>query len=138
MIFGGLSEKELKTIMQLLDQQGIDYQVKEDEIISQSNTDSMKNNLRHLNPPSISTHILAIEINDTDFNKMDESLSAKLLNLGITNQLPESFSEAQELINPSAIHQDILSGNKKIIALGFIHQLAIILVIAFITYLMAK
>ena len=68
MLFGGLSEKEIKLITELLKSSNIDYKISEDQIIKETNDSSIQYDLRHLNSPSISTHILAIEIQDSSLS----------------------------------------------------------------------
>jgi hypothetical protein len=114
MIFGGLSEKEIKKISELLDTYKVSYEVNEDQIIKESNDKSIKYDLRHLNSPSISTHILSIEINDTSFENMDEELEKSLLTFGITNKAPEGFEESTEQ-SVSELHGKMLEGNRRLI-----------------------
>lgn len=137
MIFGGLSEQELLKITTLLDFHQVFYKIKTDSVIDQINHESMQNNLRHLNPPSISTHILAIEISDDSFDNMSEKLRSSLLDFGITNIAPEDFIEP-ETQNLKAIHSEILSGNKKIVGFSFLHQFAIVIIISLIGYFLTK
>lgn len=125
MIFGGLSEKELNEISRVLDNEGIEYEVKTDELIIDSNKESMKYDLRHLSAPSISTHILAIEISELSFEKMGASLKSKLLEFGITNEIPKEF-EAFDKEEITTVHDQQLKGNKRIVGFNFVHQIILI------------
>lgn len=79
MKFGGLSESEVSKISSILTEEGIEFSVGKDQEIEQFNSGSMKNNLRHYTPPNISTHILAITIEDEHFSKISEQSKIKLL-----------------------------------------------------------
>jgi hypothetical protein len=68
MIFGGLSDEELEKIKAILDEEGITYKIGLDRGILEGNQSSIQNDHRHEYSPNISTHILAIEINDDVFN----------------------------------------------------------------------
>jgi hypothetical protein len=108
MKFGGLSESEVSNISFILNNEGIPFSVGVDQEIEEFNTASMKNNLRHYTPPNISTHILAITIEDEDFSKISHSGKSLLLGLGITDEAP-----APEDFSPStgkSIHQDLIAG----------------------------
>ncbi len=137
MIFGGLSEQELSKISKLLEQEQINFTINPDESMVQANKASMQHNLRHLNSPNISTHILAIEIADTDFNQMSTSLKGALLDFGITNEVPEEFTESNDP-DPTQIHQELLKGNKKVIGFNFLHQVILTIVIVILVYLYNK
>jgi hypothetical protein len=134
MIFGGLSEKEIKAISSLLNESNISFKVQTDTHIEASNSESIKFNLRHLNSPSISTHILAIEIKDDDFEKINESLASKLLEFGITNKAPEFYDPVEDS-GPSETHAEIRKGNKRLIGIDFGLQLLVVGVVFIIIYL---
>jgi hypothetical protein len=68
MKLGGLSEVDVKKISEILESHVIPFSIATDQDMEQFNIISMSNNLRHYSPPNISTHVLAIEINDDDFN----------------------------------------------------------------------
>jgi hypothetical protein len=88
MKFGGLSEDEVEKIKEILAQEGIGFEVRQDQNMLQSNDQSMKNDLRHYNPPDISTHILGIIIDDNDLQKVSPAGKEKLLTFGISDQTP--------------------------------------------------
>lgn len=127
MIFGGLSEKELIKISELLEQENIKFSTQVDSAMMQTNDQSMRHNLRHLNPPSISTDILAIEIDTNDFESMSESLTAKLLNFGITNKVPEGLDLDNS--NPEPIQQELMKGNKRVIGRNFINEIILLILL---------
>lgn len=122
MKFGGLSEKELVMISEILQSEGIDFQVGKDIEIEKFNQASMKNNLRHYTPPNISTHILSIEIDDSDFTSLSESARVKLLDFGITDEAPadEDFTP---ISGEPSVHQELLKGPIRVVAFNFKHQL---------------
>jgi hypothetical protein len=72
MKFGGLSESEIQVISKILESEGITFQIETDSDIAFFNERSIKNNLRHLSPPNISTHILSILIEDKDFELISD------------------------------------------------------------------
>lgn len=121
MKLGGLSEDEIKTIISILEAEGIEYVVKTDSDIASFNQNSIKNNLRHLTPPNISTHILSIHINDDDFEKITEVGKKKLFDYGITDIGPniEDFKS----FSGETIHQELLESPKRLVGVGFIHQI---------------
>ena len=93
------------------------------------NDESMQNNLRHLNSPSISTHILQIEIAEGEFSKLSENAKSKLLNFGITDQIPSEldFSETDQ---PNVDIQKMkLASDRKIIGINFFHVIILSIVI---------
>lgn len=137
MIFGGLSEKELNEISRVLDNEGIEYEVKTDELIIDSNKESMRYDLRHLSAPSISTHILAIEISELSFEKMSTSLKSKLLEFGITNEIPEEFAafDKEEI---TTVHDQQLKGNKRIIGFNLIHQIILIAFVLLVGFFLSR
>jgi hypothetical protein len=88
MIFGGLSEDEIEKIKSILDQEGVTYKAGVDGGILKMNDQSMRDNLRHYKAPDVSTHILAIEIEDEDFQKLSSTEKEGLLHYGITDVAP--------------------------------------------------
>mgnify|MGYP001323824806 CR=1 FL=1 len=131
MIIGGLSEKELQAIIALLDSEGISYQVKTDESIMRFNDESMQHNLRHLNSPSISTNVLALELAPEVFETMSENLKASLREYGITDEVPEElFVEDKEI---DFVQHEINTGNKRLIGYYMLHSI-IVGVIAYIIF----
>jgi hypothetical protein len=136
MIFGGLSEKEVEKITNALKNESIKFEVSEDASITDANEVSMKNNLRHLSPPSFSTHMLSVLISEDAFSNMSNGLKETLLTFGITNEVPEEFSELTS--EPENIHLEITKGNKRVIGTNFIHTILFMLLIALITYYFKK
>ncbi|MFT6633034.1 MAG: hypothetical protein ACJAS4_003003 [Bacteriovoracaceae bacterium] len=123
MKFGGLSEKEIEKITKLLGVEGIVFEIKADLDMIESNEESMKHNLRHLSSPSISTHVLSLDVEDDAFSKMSEDLKAKLLVFGITDQVPDELEFTNE--KPELIQGELLNGNKRLIGKSLLHQLII-------------
>ena len=121
MKFGGLSEKEVQKISAILTQEGIDFTVDKDQEIEEFNKGSMKNNLRHYTPPNISTHILAITIEDEHFSKISESSKIKLMDFGISDQVPSA--EDFQPFTGETIHNDLLKGQNRVVAFNLKHQL---------------
>lgn len=133
MIFGGLSEKEVQEISKLLELENIPFKTAIDSNIMQANENSMQHNLRHLNPPSISTNILAIEIEDKDFEEMSAELESKLLDYGITNKVPTDLEFSSEPIEP--IQSELLKGSKNVIGINWLHQIILMLAFAVLYFL---
>lgn len=125
MLFGGLSEKDLGKIISLLEKEGVPYKVEEDQAIQNANEYSMQNNLRHLNSPSISNHILAIKIEEKDFETMSPELKAGLLEFGITNEVPEGLEFSEDTSPAETLHKDKHDGDKRIIGFNFLHQIVV-------------
>ncbi|MAZ49829.1 MAG: hypothetical protein CME65_14805 [Halobacteriovoraceae bacterium] len=134
MLIGGLSEKELKTISELLDSEDIKYSIKTDQSILKVNEESLQNNLRHLNSPSISTDILALELDPLAFDSMSENLKQSLLELGITNEVPQDlFVEDREVEH---VQHELNTGNKRLIGHYAVHSLiAGLILMAILWYL---
>ncbi len=131
MKFGGLSEQEVAKITFILNAEGIPFTIDKDQEIEEFNTASMKNDLRHYTPPNISTHILAIDINDEDFQKISADSRAKLLEIGISDQAPEPEDFVPQ--TGASIHKEILDGPKRMVAFNMKHQLIVggIILLAF-------
>lgn len=127
MKFGGLSEKELQNISDILSEEKIVFEIIKDDEIEEFNTSSMKNNLRHLSAPVISTDMLAITIKDEDFSSMSEACKNKLLAFGITDQppAPEDFVPH----TGHSIHKDLVEGPRRMVAYNLKHQLVAGLVV---------
>lgn len=119
MIIGGLSEKELQLITDLLNTEKIPFEVGTDENMMKSNQDSMQHNLRHLNSPSISTHVLALKLEPSAFEQMSESLKKSLLDFGITDQIPEDLIIEDKEVE--FVQSEITNGNKRLIGKFFLH-----------------
>lgn len=123
MKFGGLSEKEIQKLTELLDAEGISFDVSTDQDMIDNHNQSMKYNLRHLNAPSISNHILSLVINDESFSKMSPELIEQLLSFGITNKIPSDLEFSEEA--PELIQKELLKGNERLVGSSFLHQLLI-------------
>lgn len=137
MKFGGLSENELTKIISFLENKGIEFEVLRDESVEESNEYSMKNDLRHLDSPSISTHILAIEIPDETFSKIDEDTKKFLLQFGITTDIPQE-SEFNYQSNPvNDLHNSQHNRNNKVIGLS-LFQIIVIGVFFILSVLVLK
>lgn len=121
MIIGGLSEKEVLEIEKLLSRERIEYKIIKDDSIIDSNKESMQYNLRHLSSPSISTHVLAIELKEDGFEKMSESLKAELLKLGVTDQIPDELEFNDSQVEP--IQSELNKGSKRLVGHNFLHQI---------------
>jgi len=132
MKFGGLSEQEVTKISDILNGEGIAFSVESDADMQEFNTTSMQNNLRHFTPPQISTHVLAIIIDDEAFAKISENARAKLLDFGITDQAPEEFQP----FTGTTIHKELVEGSRRMIGFNLKHQLIVTLVLLAVMYLM--
>ena len=130
MLFGGLSEQEVQLVSALLESEGLKFEINTDQGMINANKESMQYNLRHLNAPTISTHVLAISVEEDAFDKMSEGLKAKLLDLGITNQAPPDFDFDDEPFAEN-VKRELLVGNKKQVGMYAWHQLLMMIVISF-------
>ncbi|MAX67723.1 MAG: hypothetical protein QF441_03220 [Bacteriovoracaceae bacterium] len=135
MLIGGLSEQEVQKIKRLLETENISYLIKTDTSILETNSESIQHNLRHLNSPSISTHILAIELSEDAFNKMSQKLKNELLEFGVSDEVPQELELTEE--TPQNIQSEITKGNKRIIGHNLLHQI-MLFAGAFIIYLVFK
>lgn len=134
MKFGGLSEQEVAKITDILNGEGISFSVESDADMHEFNTTSMQNNLRHFTPPQISTHVLAILIEDEVFAKISDHARARLLEFGITDQAPEEFRP----FSGTTIHQELLEGPKRVIGFNLKHQLIFGIIMLAVIYAMKK
>lgn len=136
MKFGGLSENDVKKISEILGQEGISFSVDKDQELEDFNKTSMSNNLRHYSPPNISTHILAIDIEDEDFLRMSESARKKLQNFGITDQVPapEDFVP----FTGETIHKEMNRSQNRLIGMTNLHIVIISLVVLALAYLVSQ
>lgn len=107
MKIGSLTEKEFEKITELLDQENIHYNTDMDQEVMDQNKESMQFKLRHYNSPSISSSLLMIQLEDGAFEKMSKELKTRLLDYGITNEIPEGleFPEEIESINSKVNEQ---------------------------------
>ncbi len=107
-IFGSLAQSEVKAITKLLDSETISYKVMRDDSVLESNRESINYDLRYLFPAKVSTNVLAIEVSDEEFSRMSNDLKSKLLDYGISNELPDEYIGLNfEQID----HSDLSSGS---------------------------
>lgn len=132
MKFGGLSEQEVAKISDILNGEGIPFSIESDVDMHEFNTTSMQNNLRHMTPPNISTHVLAITMDDEAFLKMSVAAKAKLLDFGITDQAPEDFQP----FSGTTIHKELVEGPKRMIGFNLKHQLIAGLILLAASYVL--
>ena len=131
MKFGGLSEQEVAKISDILNWEGIPFSIESDADMQEINTTSMQNNLRHFTPPSISTHVLAIIIEDEAFSKISEVSRVKILDFGITDKAPEEFQP----FSGTTIHKELVEGPRRMIGFNLKHQLIVGLIMLGLMYL---
>lgn len=132
MKFGGLSESDIQEISKILESEGITFQIETDSDIASFNERSIKNNLRHLSPPNISTHILSILIEDKDFELISDQGKENLLHFGITNLPPDP--EDFKPFSGETFHQDLIEGPRRMIGASFVHQLLYGVLILILVY----
>jgi hypothetical protein len=130
MKFGGLSEQEVAKISAILNGEGIAFSIESDADMQEFNTTSMRNNLRHMTPPNISTHVLAIIMDDEVFLKMSDATKSKLLDFGITDKAPEDFQP----FSGTTIHEDLVHGPRRMIGFNLKHQLVVGLIMLAVIY----
>lgn len=99
MIFGGLSEQEVEKISKVLDKEKIPFKIVIDGEVISSNNDTIESSLQHYHGANISTHILAIEIEDNLFNKISTSSKKELLDFGITDVVPNFEETIEEVVH---------------------------------------
>jgi hypothetical protein len=121
MKFGGLSEIELESIAEILKTENINFSIETDSEITSFNDSSIRNNLRHLTPANLSTHILAISIADEDFEQITDLGKKKLLEFGITNVAPSA--DEFKSFEGNTILKEMLNGPIKVVGAGFVHQI---------------
>lgn len=136
MKFGGLSEIDVSKISAILEAEGISYSVGKDQDIEEFNLKSMENNLRHYTPPNISTHILAITIEDDHFHKISDSGKRNLLDFGVTDQVPSP--EDFKPFTGESFHKELIEGPKRLVAFNFKHQLILGVVMILIYYFFSR
>lgn len=73
-----LSEENFKSVCELFNNEGIYYQTQIDQKTQESNDLSVKNNLRYLQPPSISLNLLEILIRSEDIKSFTSNTFEKL------------------------------------------------------------
>lgn len=83
MIFSKLEEKQVKEIEKILIDANIRYQIYLDKNTLEDNKESLNNDIRHLQMPTLSTGFLAIEINDKDLAKFELTTIEKLKKLDL-------------------------------------------------------
>jgi hypothetical protein len=113
------------SIISLLEKEGIPYRVQEDQSIQNANDYSMQNNLRHLNSPSISNHILAIKIEEKNFENMSADLKQGLLDFGITHEVPEGLEYSESESPAEELLKDKHDGDKRLIGFNFLYQMLV-------------
>ena len=134
MKFGGLSEQDVTKLSDILNGEGIPFSIESDADMQEFNTTSMQNNLRHFTPPQISTHVLAILIEDEAFSKISEGARAKLLDFGITDQAPEEFQP----FSGTTLHKELVEGPRRMIGFNLKHQLIVGLIMLAVIYFLKQ
>ncbi len=124
MKFGGLSEEEVEKISKILGQDGVPFGVSQDEAIQSFNTQSIRNDLRHYSPPNISTHCLAIEVEDEDFHRLSKPSRDSLLEFGITDQAPAAADFVPHA--GKNIYEELARDTNRVVAMNFKHQLMLV------------
>ena len=131
--FRALSQTEVNKISKILDEHHLQYNVSLDENIIDSNEESIRYDLRHLNSPSISTHVLVIEVEDDFWEKASEQIRLRLEAFGIVEikddgENPIVFDNE----DPEQIRGVLNDGNKRLIGVHFFFYF---IVIGVLTYL---
>jgi hypothetical protein len=138
MIFGSLSEQEVKEISLILDSAGIGYEVIQDQSVLQSNKDSLDFNLRYLFGPNLSNNFLAIKIEDVNLSNLSNDIKVKLSVYGITDEIPDEFIN-QKFSKIDPIIVDVDSSRKKMVGMTYgLSVLFGVLVIVITYYLKGK
>jgi hypothetical protein len=137
MKFGGLSEEDVKKIEEILSREGIAFEISKDNEIEELNASSLHNNLRHFVPPNLSLHVLAISIEDNDFQRLSALGKKELLGLGITDEAPLAEDFTPYTGHP--IQETLARDPQKMIAFNLKHQLIagiiLLIIIALVKYL---
>lgn len=123
MKIGGLSEKEVDVISELLATENIAHEIQVDQEMLDANNQSMQYNLRHLSAPSISTDVLSIQISEKAFSEISKDLKEKLLDHGVTDEIPSELDFTSE--HAGSIQSELLKGRKRVVGINFSHQLLI-------------
>lgn len=121
MLFGGLSEDDVKKISDILTKEGIAFEITKDSAIEESNAASIKNDLRHFVPPNLSLHVLAISVEDEDFQKISPLARTELQSLGISDEppLPEDFTP----FSGQTIQKTLAKDPQRLVAFNLKHQI---------------
>lgn len=134
MKIGGLSEKEVQEISKILSDASVSFNVATDQHIQDFNDKSIRNDLRHLSAPSISTNILSIEIDESVFETLSQGTLKKLYRYGITDLIPEGL-EVDDPNPLEPIQNQILSGQRKVIGTYFALAVGMTIVYFVIDYI---
>ena len=119
MIVSGLSEKEVVSISKILEDEKVPFEISFDKAVEYSNSESMKNDLRHKQAPSISEQLLCVSFPDAAFASFSSHGKAKLLEFGVTDQVPSEadFSSPNDYLphchkpkKPMSIPEKIVMG----------------------------
>jgi hypothetical protein len=131
-IIGALSERDVEKISLLLKGENISFTVEMDTSMMEANDYSLKNDLRHLSSPSISTHILSINLPEGSFSKMSDDLKKNLLEFGITNEIPVELDLTS--LNPEPIQHEIINGNKRLVGKNFLYECILTVIVSIVIY----
>ena len=134
MNFGGLSENEYKQVIDLLTKAEIPHSGEVDEGMTNANKENMGNDIRHLSPSSISTHILSITIKEEDLSKIDATLKNKLEKYGIYTDIVDEIIDVpadEKIPHPQDISNKVTADAR---GRSFLMEgvIAIVILIAFI------
>ena len=125
--FRALSQTEVNKISKILDQHHLKYNVSLDENIIDSNEESIRYDLRHLNSPNISTHILVIEVEDDFWEKASEQIRLSLEAFGIVEIKDDGESPIVfDNEDPEKIRGVLNDGNKRLIGVHFFFYFIVI------------
>ncbi|MBD63604.1 MAG: hypothetical protein CME62_00220 [Halobacteriovoraceae bacterium] len=118
MKLGGLSTKEVDQISKILDEYQVEYELTDDESMWKANEHTLKNDLRHLSSPSVSTHVLAIQIK-TQESELSPDLKTRLEPFGVSFELPPEMdgSEIEDPVLEMRKKSD--EGNRRIVGVTF-------------------
>ena len=132
MIIGGLSEKDVQKISSLLKSESISFTVEMDNSMMDANDYSLKNDLRHLSSPSISTHILSIYLPEDSFSNMSDNLKKNLLEFGVTNEIPDELDLTS--LSPEPIQFEMTKGNKRVVGKNFLYECLLAVIVSIVIY----
>jgi hypothetical protein len=136
MNFGGLSENEYKQVIDLLTKAKVPHSGGVDEGMTTANKENMGNDIRHLSPSSISTHILSITIKEQDISLIDQDLKTKLEKYGIYADSTDEIidvPEGQDLPSAQSVaNQAVENARGRSFAMELIT--AVVILIGFIVF----
>ena len=95
MLVQGLSTDEYEKLVLVLQEANIPFETKVNEPIKLSD-DPNEKPLEYHQTTRVSTHILALEFDDRYFEQMNTDIRLKLLNFGISSEVPEGFFEDEQ------------------------------------------